>query len=230
MRRPDINNPLSVASRFRRKRFGFIEQVLRAVLEHKESVSILDIGGRRSYWSMLASDLSPKISLTVLNLENEIAIERQAAGNDALDIRHRVGDGCAMPEFGDRAFDLVHANSVIEHVGSLQNMIRFAAETRRVGNAYYVQTPYLWFPIEPHFGVPFLHWLPGPSRAQILSRVRLGYADGRFEYPAALAKADHTQIVDKTLMRRLFPDGALTRERFALMTKSLITIRAPVFG
>ena len=33
---------------------------------------------------------------------------------------------------------------------------------RRVAKQYYVQTPYKWFPIEPHFLTPLVHYLPKP--------------------------------------------------------------------
>lgn len=230
MRRPQVNDPSSTSSKFRKKRFRLIEDIIEELARHKPVVSILDVGGRGAYWDLMRPDLFRKTRITVLNLESELPGGGESTGDDGRDIRYRVGDGCAMPEFADRSFDLVHSNSVIEHVGSLQNMTRFADETCRVGNAYYVQTPYLGFPIEPHYGVPFVHWLPAPCRARLLSRVKLGYAGGRMDYRAALAAADHTQIVDKTLMRRLFPDGALMRERFALMTKSLVMIRRPGFG
>jgi hypothetical protein len=35
-----------------------------------------------------------------------------------------------------------------------------ARETVQVGRSYYLQTPNFWFPLEPHYGVPFIHWLP----------------------------------------------------------------------
>ena len=50
---------------------------------------------------------------------------------------------------------------MIEHVGNHGAQQRFAEEIRRVGRNYYVQTPNRWFPVEPHFVTPFIHYLPG---------------------------------------------------------------------
>ena len=36
----------------------------------------------------------------------------------------------------------------------------FAAEIKRVGTQYFVQTPNRWFPVESHTWLPFLGWLP----------------------------------------------------------------------
>lgn len=72
----------------------------------------------------------------------------------------------------DRQFDAVWCNSVIEHVTVRRDKLasmphrkflararkrqtRFAREVRRVARKYFVQTPYLHFPIEAHA------WLPG---------------------------------------------------------------------
>jgi SAM-dependent methyltransferase len=61
--------------------------------------------------------------------------------------------------FADGEFDLVYCSSVIEHVPP-QSRAAFAAELRRVGSAWMVQTPARSFPIEPHSLLPFAHWLP----------------------------------------------------------------------
>lgn len=221
--RPDNNNPDSWSSRFRKKRFKSIENMIRSLQSSKEKVKILDVGGRRDYWNLLSSEMKSKVCISIINYNNEFKSE--SAVNESIDVKYMEGDGCNMPEFEDQSFDLVHSNSVIEHVGSLQRMADFADEVRRVGNTYYIQTPYLWFPIEPHYGLPFVHWLPGPTRAGLLSRYKLGYGGRARDYRTALMTADHTQIVDKKLMRELFPDGTLVKERFALMTKSLIMMR-----
>ncbi|RMF37243.1 MAG: class I SAM-dependent methyltransferase [Alphaproteobacteria bacterium] len=227
-KRPDTNDPRSRASRFRRARFRRLDALLRGIVAKKGRARVLDIGGRRDYWRLLDPELAPHVELTLLNYEDELAVGRDEA--DTMDVTYVQGDGCAMPQYGDASFDLAHSNSVIEHVGSLENMIRFADETRRVGEAYYMQTPYLWFPIEPHYGAPFFHWLPAPTRAQLNNRFNIRYTKRREDYRAAAINADHIELVDQWLVRRLFPDGTLYRERFALMTKSLIVIRAAGFA
>ena len=73
-----------------------------------------------------------------------------------------VGDAVDMPGISDGAFDVVFSNSVIEHVETYENQRRMAAEIRRVGRRYFVQTPNRHFPLEPHFLVPGFQLLPYP--------------------------------------------------------------------
>ena len=61
--------------------------------------------------------------------------------------------------FTDGEFDLVYCSSVIEHVAPRRREA-FAAELRRVGRGWMVQTPARSFPIEPHSLLPGAHWLP----------------------------------------------------------------------
>ena len=80
--------------------------------------------------------------------------------------------------FKDKEFDAVWCNSVIEHVTltgkekeylfhdkyfrkiSEANQKKFASEISRIGRKYFVQTPYLHFPIETHSWLPFIQYLP----------------------------------------------------------------------
>ena len=94
-------------------------------------------------------------------------------------------------------------------------------ETKRVAAAFYHQTPNLWFPIEPHYGVPFFHWLPKPVRATLLARRKIGYGGLAPNFHAALETADHTEIITPALMRQLFPGAELLRERYYLFCKSI---------
>src|SRR2546430_3617005 len=68
-------------------------------------------------------------------------------------------DAAAGLPFADGEFDLVYCSSVIEHVAPARRAA-FAAEIRRVGRGWFVQTPALSFPIEPHSLLPAAHWLP----------------------------------------------------------------------
>ena len=230
--RPQVNDKTSLASRFRRKRFELVEELIQALSARAAKtggdgrVRILDVGGRRDYWTLLGDDLAPKVSIIILNNE-EVELETGAAPDDGLDVTYELGDARAMPQYADHAFDLAHSNSVIEHVGGLQDMAAMADETRRLAPAYYVQTPYLWFPMEPHYGVPFFHWLPAPTRAQLGVRYKVGYRAQQPDWRAGAALVDHTSLLDQAAMRALFPDAEHRRERFALMTKSLIAFRRP---
>lgn len=224
MKRIDANDPNSVRYRMRRKRFAHLEQLIRSVLREQNRVSILDIGGTRAYWDLLSPELRSGVHVTVLNTAQELKLH--GSSGDDIEFEDVTGNGCHMPEFADKAFDIAHSNSVIEHVGSYRNMIRMAGETRRVGRGYFVQVPYWWFPLEPHYGLPFIHWLPDLLRIKLHSTFNVGYAS-KCTYREAMDRVDYVHLVDKTLMRNLFPDGKLLREPYLFMTKSLIMIRSP---
>ena len=121
----------------------------------REGMSILDLGGLPGIWQ----SVSERLDLTLLNLPG--SVDRDLSSHHT--IRYVEGDACCVAEFGERAFDTVFSNSVIEHVGSVENQEAFAAEVRRLGKSYWVQTPAKWFPIEAHCGMPlwwfYPHWL-----------------------------------------------------------------------
>jgi 2-polyprenyl-3-methyl-5-hydroxy-6-metoxy-1,4-benzoquinol methylase len=62
--------------------------------------------------------------------------------------------------FGDETFDLVVANHVIEHVGDQSAFVAEIARVLRPGGYCYVATPNKYSPVEPHYKLPFLSWVP----------------------------------------------------------------------
>jgi SAM-dependent methyltransferase len=70
-----------------------------------------------------------------------------------------VCDGRALP-FRDGAVDLVISNAVLEHVGDVDDQLRFLAEHARVGRRWIATTPNRWFPVEAHTDAVFRHWSP----------------------------------------------------------------------
>ncbi|MGH3057995.1 MAG: methyltransferase domain-containing protein [Gaiellaceae bacterium] len=124
-------------------------------------------------------------------------------------------DGTQLP-FGNRSFPIVFSNSVIEHVPKgLQPA--FAREIRRVGDRYFVQTPNRWFPIEPHYQMPFVHFLPERVLRALNKRFTMGWRKRGEWYETTLLSASD--------LRRLFPDATIHRERVLGMTKSLMAVR-----
>ena len=136
------------------------------------------------------------------------------------------GDATDLPQYGDNSFDLVHSNSVIEHVGDWVRMEAFAKECRRLAPRYYVQTPYFWFPVEPHFSSLFFHWKSEQSRARALMRRGHGFSQKAADVGAAMRDVQHARLLDKTQFRFLYPDAAHHDEKVGPLTKSLIAVRS----
>jgi len=77
------------------------------------------------------------------------------------DVRYiQVIAGQRLP-FGDKEFDVVFSNAVVEHTGSRVEQSFFIHEICRVGRRFFITTPNRWFPVETHTGIPLLHFLPG---------------------------------------------------------------------
>jgi SAM-dependent methyltransferase len=90
-------------------------------------------------------------------------------------IRYVQGDACDLP-FEDGAFDLVHSNAVIEHVGDRTRQEAFVREALRVGRRVFLTTPNRWFPVELHTHLPFVHWLPDPLAHRAYDLTGRGFA------------------------------------------------------
>lgn len=136
--------------------------------------------------------------------------------------------------FDDGYFDIVHCSSVIEHVTVPKSEVwairsgasfrerawrrqqAFAEEVRRLGRAYYVQTPNRWFPVESHTWLPLVGFLPRSWQVNII-RVSNRYWIKR--------TAPDWHLLTKREMQALFPDAEIRAERFLGLTKSLMAIR-----
>jgi len=113
--------------------------------------------------------------------------------------------------FADDEFDLAYANSVIEHIEPERRQA-FASEIRRVARGWWVQTPAMSFPIEPHSLLPGAHWLPMPLRRPYW---KLG----------AGSNVDEIRLLPRRELEALF--GRAFRERLGPFTKSWISFRDP---
>lgn len=204
---------------FRRRRFALIEPIIRRIYEEKGSCSIIDVGGREEYWEPALPILEAcKARVTIVNLE-----KTQPNSGRLFDFAY--GDACNLSNYADQSFDLAHSNSLIEHVGRWDDMKRCAGEISRIAKRMYVQTPYFWFPIEPHFRVPFFHWLPEHIRARIVMNFKVGYFNRAASLDQAMQNVQSAYLLDKAQMRALFPAADVSFERVAGIPKSLIAIR-----
>jgi SAM-dependent methyltransferase len=127
-----------------------------------------------------------------------------------------------MRGFHDCQFDIVYSNSVIEHVGAIDQMVRMASEVRRVGRRYFVQTPYRYFPVEPHFVFPMFQFLPLSIRTLLVQNFNLGWIARQPDRKQAANEVRSINLLSRRELQSLFPDGQMMEERLLGLTKSLI--------
>jgi hypothetical protein len=206
---------------FRRRRFGLFLDLVDRVLAHRDGCRILDIGGEPEYWTNVADMLQQRrCRITLVNL-------RAHSVADAERFTSVAGDARDLSLFADMSFDLVHSNSVIEHVGRWNDMQAMAREVRRLAPGYFVQTPYFWFPIEPHNSTPFFHWLPESVRISMLMRRPRGHWGQAPDVDTAMRQIQSAVLLDYRMLATLFPDATVHHERVLGWTKSLMAIREP---
>jgi SAM-dependent methyltransferase len=204
----------SVATRLRRKRFELLRSLLDLSLPR---VRVLDIGGSQAYWDQMlpeTDELSGRLTVTLCNIEDQ-AVSRAQFSSVIADARR-------LNRFSDDEFDLVFSNSTIEHVGTLEDQRRMAAEVLRLGRRYYVQTPNRYFPIEPHFVFPLFQFLPIGLRVLLLRRFDLGWIPRVPEAAQARALVESIRLLSRRELADLFPDARIAEERFAGLVKSLV--------
>jgi hypothetical protein len=128
-------------------------------------------------------------------------------------VQSLVFDGCALP-FRDKSFDVVYSNAVIEHLPNHCAQQRFAAEIVRVGRGWFVTTPNLWYPIEPHYHLPLVQFLPQSwQRGLVRGFSRTPY--------------DNLNLLTKRRLQRLFPDGDVIGCRVTFYPETLVAYRPP---
>lgn len=216
----DPSNPNSLSKRFRRARMKHMVGLIQRTHQARGAVSVVDLGGRPEYWEMFDRSLLEAcgVHVTLIGLE---------AGEPLGDpmFTQITGDACSLPEHPDMSFDIAHSNSVIEHVGDWPRVEAFAGEVRRLAPRYYVQTPYFWFPIEPHFSAPFFHWRSEQARARRLMKGPLGFSERAKTMGEAMRDVQDARLLDKAQFRYLFPDADYIDEKIGGLTKSLIAMR-----
>lgn len=159
---------------------------------------IIDLGGTRYYWELVTNDFHITIvNLPGINENNEDTEKYKFVTADATDLSGL---------FSDKSFDVAFSNSVIEHVGNDAHVEKFANEIKRLGKAYWVQTPSKKFPIEPHTGSLFFWYLPASARMKLMDR-------WENKLPAWTAMIRGTRLITEEHMKSLFPDASVYYEK-----------------
>lgn len=208
------NDTTSFASSFRRKRWAIFQDIVESL---PRPIKILDVGGTTNYWANHHLLDESGIEITIINHEPQ--------SYRPNNISFVMGDARNMKNFKDNEFDIVFSNSVIEHVGTFEHQKKMADEIIRVGKRYFIQTPNYFFPIEPHFLIPFFQFLPMSIRAWLVSHYKLGWHKKATDISSAHAIVSQISLLRKKELMILFPDAKLVREKIMGLTKSFMVIR-----
>jgi SAM-dependent methyltransferase len=206
-----------ILGHFRARRGAFIRQHFPGI----EQMKVCDLGGSIHFWQELGIRIEAD-KLTILNIDE--GASGAVPGTDAPPYKVVLYDGVTIP-FPDGHFDLLVCNSVIEHV-PVDQRPALAREMRRVSKRFFCQTPAYEFPIEPHFVMPAVHWLPRglgfklihASPWRILAR------------PDAETIASYfhgTHLLQRRELEALFPDAVVSEERVLGLPKSYYVLSAP---
>ncbi len=180
---------------------------------------ILDVGtGAGVAAAMLAELVGPQGRVTAVDVRD---LRRVRDGFD-----FHLLDGVSLP-FPKNSFDIAISNLVIEHVGGREKQLLHLQEIRRVlsdEGCAYVALPNRWAPVEPHFHVPFLTWLPQRWRSpyirltrqagvydcfplsfseatELFRRAGFGFTEHTYEAMQVMLRVEHPSTVTQMLLR-----------------------------
>jgi hypothetical protein len=134
------------------------------------------------------------------------------------------GDACQpSDELLAQHFDVAFSNSVIEHVGGHFRREQFAEAVRQLAPRHWVQAPYRYFPIEPHWLFPAFSLLPVRGRLFVAQHWRLGAMPPE-DRREAVGSVLGTEFLSRTEMGYYFPGSSILTERVAGLPKSLVAV------
>jgi ubiquinone/menaquinone biosynthesis C-methylase UbiE len=125
---------------------------------------------RRDLAGVRALEVGTGSGVTARELARAVGTTGEVCSVDLSDERVVETDGYTFREvtdarlpFPDCSFDLAISNFAFEHVGDRAEQSLHLSEIRRVlrpdGFAYFA-VPNRWWPVEPHYKLPLLSWLP----------------------------------------------------------------------
>jgi hypothetical protein len=214
VRRRLVDSPTSFGAGKRAERWETVRRLFPAL----DTMQVVDLGGTVESWRRA---LVRPAHVTVVNLF-EPGESRESwllpVTGDACDARAALGVVGAATDY-----DLVFSNSLLEHVGGHAQRVALANEIHALAPRHWVQTPYRYFPVEPHWLCPLLQFLPIAARARVAEVWPLAHSHPA-SATAAMSEVQWTELVGVAELRAYFPGSEIVREKVAGLTKSITAV------
>lgn len=210
-----VESPRSLGEYSRKRRWALLERLFPELSAWR----IVDLGGTASTW--LRAPTRPAHVMIVNMTESELGLPP----TPVRWLYGLVADACDPPEeLLAQPFDFVFSNSLIEHVGGHARRRRLAEVVEELAPRHWVQTPYRYFPIEPHWLFPGFQFLPVAAQAWLSLRWPLMHT--RAATPRiAMGNVLEVELLSKAEMTYYFPHSRIIAERVGPLVKSLVAVR-----
>ena len=199
----------SFTHRFRQHR----NDEFRSHFPNLADMRVLDLGGTAVSWRVLG--LQPG-SVTIVNRDG-------VAGPYEPWMEIVNADAC---KGGFGKYDLVFSNSLMEHLGGHSRRQQFADVVQESASSWWIQTPYRYFPIEPHWIFPCFQFLPFRARVMVCQHWNTLHESARKDRAEAAAIVASIELISATEMRAYFPTSEIWYERIAGLPKSLVAVKS----
>lgn len=132
--------------------------LLRRVKEFGPGADILEIGSGSGWFTILAR----RNGYAAVGIEVSwelVEFAQRRAAEAGVEAPFHEADAEKLP-LPDASFDLVYANSVLEHVRGWRSAVREAHRVLRPGGLLFVGTTNRLYPVSTEMDFPFYQWLP----------------------------------------------------------------------
>jgi ubiquinone/menaquinone biosynthesis C-methylase UbiE len=147
-----------------------IAEICREALESAGRAVDLGCGS-----GLILRALEERFSRTIFGVDNDRARVKTSAGIVLADLE-------AIP-FVDASFDFALCNHVFEHVARQEKFLREVRRVLKSGGLAYFTVGNRFQPLEPHYRLPLLSWLPKAPAALYLRATRRGRGYGHINFP-----------------------------------------------
>jgi len=115
----------------------------------------LDLGCSNGIITHMMAEVYPK----VVGVDIDMTAMKMVNQNEDPRIKYVYGDAMQLP-FADQSFGALICSQTYEHVPSDLQMFAEISRVIKLEGVVYFSGPNKLYPIEPHYYLPFLHWLP----------------------------------------------------------------------